>query len=94
MVFEEDIFHRMLSKPQIGYILSLMPTRDAVKTSILSKQWVDNWTFITNLNFDDTLYYDESHSVQNCTRCNDECYREFYISDKVSFLFFLFHLLS
>lgn len=35
------------------HILSLMPTKSAVKTSILSKQWRYSWTLVYNLDFDD-----------------------------------------
>jgi hypothetical protein len=94
MEFEEDIIHRKLSPKLIGQILSFLPTRDAVRTSVLSKKWAKNWTFITKMDIDDGLYYDESHSIQNCTRCKDECNWEFYVSDKVTFLFFQFPLLS
>ncbi|XP_057443649.1 F-box/FBD/LRR-repeat protein At3g14710-like [Lotus japonicus] len=36
-----------------GRILSLLPTKDAVRTSVLSKSWTYKWTFITNLHFED-----------------------------------------
>ncbi|KAF5757153.1 putative F-box domain, leucine-rich repeat domain superfamily, F-box-like domain superfamily [Helianthus annuus] len=35
------------------HILSLMPTKYAVRTSILSKRWRYRWMFVTNLDFDD-----------------------------------------
>ncbi|XP_057448695.1 F-box/FBD/LRR-repeat protein At3g14710-like [Lotus japonicus] len=37
----------------IGRILSLLPTKDAVSTSLLSKSWLYKWTFITQLEFQD-----------------------------------------
>ena len=38
-------------------ILSLMPTKFAVQTCILSKRWRHAWTFIHNLDFDDKTFY-------------------------------------
>ncbi|KAJ0735929.1 putative F-box domain, FBD domain, leucine-rich repeat domain superfamily [Helianthus annuus] len=35
-----------------SHILSLMPTKFAVQTSILSKSWRYTWTLVTNLDFD------------------------------------------
>ncbi|XP_061369960.1 F-box/FBD/LRR-repeat protein At3g14710-like [Gastrolobium bilobum] len=37
----------------IGHILSFLPTKEAVQTSVLSKRWIYMWTFITELRFDD-----------------------------------------
>ncbi|KAJ0430547.1 putative F-box domain, FBD domain, leucine-rich repeat domain superfamily [Helianthus annuus] len=39
------------------HILSLMPTKSAVQTSILSKSWRYRWTLVTNLDF----YYNGRH---------------------------------
>jgi hypothetical protein len=41
----------------ITHILSCLPTKDAVRTSVLSKRWIDCWTLITKLNFDDSVFY-------------------------------------
>ncbi|XP_057444871.1 F-box/FBD/LRR-repeat protein At3g14710-like [Lotus japonicus] len=41
----------------IGHILSFLPTKDAVRTSVLSKSWTYRWTFITDLHFEDTGRY-------------------------------------
>ncbi|KAK9074367.1 hypothetical protein SSX86_006965 [Deinandra increscens subsp. villosa] len=40
-----------------SHILSLMPTKYAVQTSILSKRWRYTWMFVTNLDFDDIHPY-------------------------------------
>lgn len=50
-----NVDDRLSSLPEeiITQILSLIPTEAAVRTSILSKQWRYNWTFVTNLYFDD-----------------------------------------
>ncbi|WJX70918.1 hypothetical protein P8452_54972 [Trifolium repens] len=78
---EEDMFYSKLSEPHlISHILSFLPTRDAVRTSVLSKKWLDNWTFITKLDFDDGLYSD---STRICTHCKSKCYNNFYVSHKV-----------
>ncbi|XP_059658869.1 F-box/LRR-repeat protein At3g59200-like [Cornus florida] len=41
----------------IGHILSFLPTKNAVATSVLSTKWKYLWTSITNLDFDDGLLY-------------------------------------
>ncbi|KAM0049935.1 putative F-box domain-containing protein [Helianthus debilis subsp. tardiflorus] len=49
---EED---RLSSLPEevVSHILSLMPTKFAVRTSILSWRWRYSWMSVTNLDFDD-----------------------------------------
>ncbi|KAH7856556.1 hypothetical protein Vadar_002767 [Vaccinium darrowii] len=42
-----------LSKNLISHILSLLPTKYAVRTGILSTKWKWMWTSISNLDFDD-----------------------------------------
>lgn len=50
----EHVVDRLSSLPQdvLSYILSLMPTKFAVRTSLLSKTWRYTWTFVHNLDFD------------------------------------------
>ncbi|KAJ0669124.1 putative F-box domain-containing protein [Helianthus annuus] len=48
-----DDRHCMLPREILARILSLMPTKYVVRTSILSKRWRYNWTLLTNFDFDD-----------------------------------------
>ncbi|KAK7324475.1 hypothetical protein VNO77_28044 [Canavalia gladiata] len=52
----EDIVSK-LPKSFISHILSFLPTKDAVRTSVLSKKWIYRWTSITNLDLDDSVFY-------------------------------------
>ena len=42
----------------LRHILSLLPTIDAIRTSMLSKRWENLWTCIPNLDFQQRLHYD------------------------------------
>ncbi|KAJ1384003.1 Leucine-rich repeat domain superfamily, partial [Sesbania bispinosa] len=48
----EDIISN-LPDSIIAHILSFLPTRNAVRTSVISKRWRYLWTFITDLRFQD-----------------------------------------
>ncbi|KAL2498992.1 putative F-box/fbd/LRR-repeat protein [Abeliophyllum distichum] len=39
----------------LSHILSLIPLKSAVQTSILSKRWTNLWTFITNIEFEEEV---------------------------------------
>jgi len=52
---EEDIFHTKIPEPVITRILSFLPTKDAVRTSVLSKAWEHRWTSLTKLSLHDHL---------------------------------------
>ncbi|KAJ4706769.1 F-box protein [Melia azedarach] len=52
-----------LPDPILCHILSFLPTKDAVATSILSSSWKLVWTSLTNLCFDDRLCLEEITGV-------------------------------
>ncbi|KAI7742257.1 hypothetical protein M8C21_033990, partial [Ambrosia artemisiifolia] len=58
---DENIEDRLSNLPEdtLSHILSLMPTKFAVRTSILSKRWRYTWMLVTN------LYFDDIHPVYN-----------------------------
>ncbi|WJX67923.1 hypothetical protein P8452_52346 [Trifolium repens] len=49
---EVDIISK-LRDSLISHILSCLPTKDAVRTSVLSKRWIDCWTLINKVNIDE-----------------------------------------
>ncbi|KAJ0430577.1 putative F-box domain, leucine-rich repeat domain superfamily, F-box-like domain superfamily [Helianthus annuus] len=60
----ENVEDRLSGLPEEinSHILSLMPTKYAVRTSILSKRLRYSWMFVTNLDFDD-VHIDPIHTV-------------------------------
>ncbi|WJX72586.1 hypothetical protein P8452_56451 [Trifolium repens] len=54
---EKDDIISKLPDSVIGHILSFLPTKYAVRTSVLSKRWIENWTLIPKVNLDDRLFY-------------------------------------
>ena len=58
-------------------ILSLMPTKFAVRTSILSKRWRYTWTLIHNLDFDDIRSNSYSHVDRVLMLCKTTCVKIF-----------------
>jgi hypothetical protein len=46
-----------LPESLITHILSYLPTKDAVRTSVLSRRLIECWTFITKLNFNDNVFF-------------------------------------
>ncbi|MCH90422.1 F-box/FBD/LRR-repeat protein, partial [Trifolium medium] len=50
----------------ISHILSCLPTEDAVRTSVLSKRWIDCWTLINKVNLDEYHgYYSPKRNQQH-----------------------------
>ncbi|KAD3337887.1 hypothetical protein R6Q59_027379 [Mikania micrantha] len=47
------------------HILSFLPTKHAVATSILSSRWVNLWSFLTIIDLDDSLYLNPSRKDSN-----------------------------
>ncbi|KAI4331951.1 hypothetical protein L6164_016895 [Bauhinia variegata] len=54
--YSQDIIST-LPEEILSHILSFLATIDAVRTSVLSKNWIYKWTSITNLDVDDKLLY-------------------------------------
>lgn len=56
-----SIVDRLSSLPEeiLSHILSLMPTKFAMRTSVLSKRWRHTWNLVHNLDFDDNHPFPE-----------------------------------
>ncbi|KAJ4706766.1 FBD-associated F-box protein [Melia azedarach] len=63
---KEDRFSG-LPDPILRHILSFLPTKDAVATSILSSRWKLVWTSLTNLCFDDRLCLEDEEDTDVLT---------------------------
>lgn len=59
----------------IHHILSFIPTKDVVKTAILSKTWNNVWTSVSNLDFDDSLLY--ANETDNRDPPEETCFIDF-----------------
>ncbi|PRQ58795.1 putative F-box domain-containing protein [Rosa chinensis] len=62
---EMDAIDRISALPDalISHILSSLPTLDAVRTTVLSRRWNNQWTSIQNLDFDEgNRYFSSTHS--------------------------------
>ncbi|KAJ1378250.1 Leucine-rich repeat domain superfamily [Sesbania bispinosa] len=56
VVGEKDLISK-LHESILGHILSFLPTVEAICTSVLSRRWIDVWTSITSVQFDDALLF-------------------------------------
>ncbi|XP_059664739.1 F-box/LRR-repeat protein At4g14103-like [Cornus florida] len=59
---EEDRLSRLPSSI-IGHILSFLPTKQAMATSVLSTKWKHLWKSISNLDFDDWFVTKHPHNI-------------------------------
>ncbi|KAI7736194.1 hypothetical protein M8C21_007975 [Ambrosia artemisiifolia] len=59
----------------LHHILSFIPTKDVVKTAILSKRWNNVWTSVSNLDFDDALLY--ANETENRYPPEETCFINF-----------------
>ena len=51
---KEDMISNKLPESIISDILSLLPTKEAIRTCVLYKNWINRWTYITKLRLDDS----------------------------------------
>ncbi|KAL2331267.1 hypothetical protein Fmac_018848 [Flemingia macrophylla] len=79
----EDMMNK-LPEPLISRILSLLPTKDAVRTSVLSKKWVFRWTFITKLALDDAVFYSPKKKTGVNMSFTNFVYRVFLLTQNIS----------
>ncbi|AES59794.1 putative F-box domain, FBD domain, leucine-rich repeat domain, L domain-containing protein [Medicago truncatula] len=76
-VIEEDTINSKLPESLINRVLSFLPTKDVVRTCVLSKRWMNRWTSsITKLDLDDIdLSYNYNPLCSYCEEiCTDYCY--------------------
>ncbi|KAI3753916.1 hypothetical protein L2E82_25981 [Cichorium intybus] len=72
----------------LHHILSFMPTKEVVKTSVLSTRWKSLWASAPNIDFDDTLFSDTNIDLYDAfiwdTKNHDQ-----HLPDVTSFMNFL-----
>ena len=70
----KDMISNKLPESIISDILSLLPTKEAVRTCVLSKNWINRWTSITKLQLDDNELLSCCAFCRFCTpRCTRIC---------------------
>ena len=74
----------------LGHILSFLPIKDVVRTSILSKSWRELRTSLANFNFDDHIRW--QLSVERETTFGDFMDRFCYLHNSLENFIVKFHL--
>lgn len=83
--FHED---RITNLPEeiIIHILSFLPTKNAIRTSLLSTKWIRIWKNLTNLHFDDRSFPSPTgnekfiKSVRRATRASNSILHTFKLN--------------
>ncbi|CAK8579436.1 unnamed protein product [Lathyrus sativus] len=71
---KDDIISN-LPESLITRILSFLPTKDAVRTSVLSKRWIEKWTLITKVELNDSVLY--SSKKKKSSSSEKQCFINF-----------------
>ncbi|PIA50881.1 hypothetical protein AQUCO_01200279v1 [Aquilegia coerulea] len=69
--FEHYDFLSQLPHSVVLHILSLLPLRDCVVTSGLSKRWRYVWTHTSKLNIDENVFYTKMDRNSPCSMCDE-----------------------
>lgn len=80
-----------LPESLISCILSFLPTKDAVRTSVLSKTWVYRWTTITKLDINDNLFFSRKKRSRGKQNFVNFVYRALLLTTASSFSLVLVH---
>ncbi|XP_047177726.1 F-box/FBD/LRR-repeat protein At3g14710-like [Vigna umbellata] len=74
-----------LPESLISCIFSFLPTKDAVRTSVLSKTWVYRWTSITKLDIHDNLFFSPKKRTRGKQNFVNFVYRVLLLTTPSSF---------
>jgi hypothetical protein len=70
-----------LSDCLLTHIQSFLPTKDAVRSSLISKRWVNLWTYLPNLDFNFAHFWSEDifnrRTYSTNVSENSECHEKF-----------------
>ncbi|XP_058736056.1 F-box/FBD/LRR-repeat protein At3g14710-like [Vicia villosa] len=73
---KDDIISH-LPESLITHILSFLPTKDAVRTCVLSKRWIEKWTLITKVELDDSVFYSSKKKTSERKTLQQQCFINF-----------------